>query len=349
MSERVQQRKPLRAKRIKIGTIVEIPVKGGFAYAQYFHKAIFSGDYIRVFKGIFQNQLRDFVDLASQKEQFIISSTIKYDLGDELCKAVSWAPVPESLHQLPLFKVLWGPDYTIGSSPYYWKLKNVETGEMWKVSEETYDRQKVGEILPKEYHHLPSEGITSFECLVDRIELGWTHESDVFGPSYWEIFIKRAQERIEAEQTNTLPSKTISTIKHIDSPRPNPIEKPLIKLLTRMDSIMEKHEELGDTEVREQLHDAIWNAFIHANADYVLPEGFGMFTKTGNKRVRSALATFLPKATELALKGNLDSAELRLAAFQDIEAASENGSTYDDYFGDYPCPMNVHNLENNEL
>jgi len=118
------------------------------------------------------------------------------------------------------------------------------------------------------------------------------------------------------------------------SPRPNPIAVSLKKLLTRLDGIMEKHEEVQDTDVREQLHEAVQNAFVLETADYGLPEEFGMFTKAGNKRVRSALAAFLPKAVELATKAGLSSESLRLAAFQDIEVTSENGSTYDDYFGD---------------
>ena len=64
---------------------------------------------------------------------------------------------------------------------------------------------------------------------------------------------------------------------------------------------------------------------------------FKMFTKSGDKRVRSALKTFLTKAAALAAKAGLCSAQDRLAAFQDIEVTSENGSTYDDYFGDCPC------------
>jgi len=333
--ERMQQRPPPRAKRIKIGTIVEIPVKGGVAYLQYYYKTAHHS-FVRVLKGIFQRRLKDFTVLANQQEQFITSSLIEYDIGDGLCEIVGWAPIPERLSELPLFKVLSGPGLDTFSGPYYWKLWNVKNGKSWKVGGETYERKKAGEILPVEYHSLPSPDFGSLECIVDRIELGWTHESDVFGPSYSEIYRQRIQERIAAEKASAPPSspEPISTIERLDSPRPNPIEKPLKTLLTRLDNIMAKHKELGDTDVREQLHEVIQNAFVQLQTDYVLPKGFGMFTKTGNKRVHSALVAFLRKATELILKSGLDSNQLRLAAFQDAEVTSENGSTYDEYFGD---------------
>ena len=133
--------------------------------------------------------------------------------------------------------------------------------------------------------------------------------------------------------------KKITEPESTASPRPNPIALPLQKLLTRMDGIMEKYGELQDTDVREQVHDAVFNAFVMAKADYLLPEEFRMFTKTGNKRVHSALVAFLKKAIKIADQENLNPGLSRLVVFQDIEVTSENGSTYDDYFGDRcVCP-----------
>lgn len=337
MPKKEQQCKPLRAKRIKLGAIIEIPVRRGFAYAQYFYKTVSRETYIRIFKGIFQERPKDFIALTNQNEQFITVFPIAHELGDELCRVVGWVPIPERLQKLPLIKQLWGPHY-FPDTPYHWRLRDNETGKSWKVGGETYERQKVGAILPKEYHHLPSNTIMTYESLVDLIERGWTNKSDVFGPSYGEIVQQRIQERLASEKQVTpspLP-RPASILKRILSPRPNPIAGPLQKLLTRMDRIMEKHEELGDTDVREQLHAAVYNAFILAKADYMLPKEFGMFTKTGNRHVRSALATFLTKATNLATKTNWEPGMPRLVAFQDIDMTSENGSTYDVYFGDHP-------------
>jgi len=155
------------------------------------------------------------------------------------------------------------------------------------------------------------------------------------GHGFIEIVISKKLHNIPSSQVSPQVPPTDSPIaKRLESPRPNPIAELLKKLLTRLDGVMEKHEEVQDTDIREQLHEAMYNAFVLAKADYELPEEFGMFTKTGNKRVLSALAAFLPKATVLAAKAGINPGPLRLAAFQDIEVTSENGSTYDDYFGD---------------
>jgi len=330
-----------RAKRLKIGTIVEFEVSEGLAYVQYFHKATYSGHCIRVFKGIYQERPADFATHASQMEQLMTFYPITNGIAYELCEVVGWAPVPERLRELPLFKVLWGPDCTLGPSPYRWKLMNAETGKSWRVGGETDDRQKVREILPEEYHHLPTWCINCYSTLLDAIELGWTNESDIF-EDFWEARnrLPRAQEymRVAAEieaAKSPKKKKTVAT-ERPDPPRPNPIAELLKKLLTRMDGIMEKHDELQDTDVRDQVHEAVFDAFVLAKADYELPEEFGMSTKAGNKRVRSALAAFLTKATSVATKANLNPGPPRLAAFQDIEVTSDNGSTYDDYFGDRP-------------
>ncbi len=326
--EKPQRQRP-KAKRIKIGAIVEFAVKGGFAYAQYIHKATYSGPCIRIFKGIYPERLVDPVALANQKEQLITFYPITSRHNEGFYEVVGWAPVPEHLQELPLFKSLWDPSIPFITS-YFWRLVNGETGESWRVGDKTSDRQKVSEILPEEYHHLPTWCICCKESLIDRIELGWTHETDVFGPTYAEFCQQRAQKEAAAAP----PPKAKSVSERLPSPRPNPIEKSLQKLLNRLDGIMEKHEEVQDTDVREQLHEAMYNAFVLAKADYELPEEFGMYTKTGNKSVRSALATFLKKANDMAAKAGLDSEQIRLAAFQDIDVTSENGSTYDEYFGE---------------
>lgn len=334
MEKNDQQSKPLGTKRIKLGAIIEIPVQSGLAYVQYFYKTASSETYIRVFNEKFQNRPKNFVALANQNEQFITISPIAYDLGDELCRVVGWAPIPERLQKLPLIKQLWGP-HLLPNTPYHWRIRDNETGRSWKVGGETYERHEVGDILPEEYHHLPSNTIMVYESLVDFIECGWTNESDVFGPSYGEIVRQKIQERIVSErQIMMVPSLNPLKVERLFPPRPNPIAEPLRFFLTYLDGIMEKHEELQDTNVRERLHEAVLNAFIRAEADYVLPEEFGMFTRVGNKRVRSALAVFLKKATVLAAKADLAPGLPRLAAFQDGDVTSKHGSTYDEYFGD---------------
>ena len=61
----------------------------------------------------------------------------------------------------------------------------------------------------------------------------------------------------------------------------------LKQLVDDLDNVFEEHEELGDTDVREQMYEAISKSFIVPQAGYVLPAEFGMFSDDGNKKVQS--------------------------------------------------------------
>jgi hypothetical protein len=103
----------------------------------------------------------------------------------------------------------------------------------------------------------------------------------------------------------------------------------LKRLLDQFDKISERHEEIHDAEVRELLYEAIYHGFIVRTPDYSLPNTFGMFERTGNTSVRSALSKFVQQALELDLGAPAD----RFAAFQDASVTSKAGTSYDDYFG----------------
>jgi hypothetical protein len=110
--------------------------------------------------------------------------------------------------------------------------------------------------------------------------------------------------------------------------------KPILRrLLDRLDAIAEQHEEVGDTDVREAMSDAVFDGFLRRVAGFELPERFAMFSKEGDRLVRQALAEFLPAANRHAGEAGLASFHERLTAFQDSAVQSAAGSYYDDYFG----------------
>jgi hypothetical protein len=104
----------------------------------------------------------------------------------------------------------------------------------------------------------------------------------------------------------------------------------LAKLLERLDAISEAHDEVRDTDVREQMSAAVYHGFIVQTPAYVLPEKFGMFDSAGDVAVRAALAEFLAAARSAALR----TPEERFRAFQNVTVRSKAGSSYDEYFGD---------------
>lgn len=118
------------------------------------------------------------------------------------------------------------------------------------------------------------------------------------------------------------------------------MEELLRQLLNRLEEIGRDHEELYDTDCREQMSDAVMSSFVRATNDLALPDTFGLYTAGANTAVREALSAYIDlarsKATDLGLHGFHD----RLAAFQNQQVTSdEQGNFYDDYFG-YSDPKN---------
>lgn len=103
----------------------------------------------------------------------------------------------------------------------------------------------------------------------------------------------------------------------------------LHRLLNRLDEIARDHEDVGDTDVREQIYEAIYHGFIIQTPGYALPATFGMFQPAGDVAVRTALLEFIRSACAL----NIPTPEQRFAVFQDPSVRSNAGNPYDEYFG----------------
>jgi hypothetical protein len=111
------------------------------------------------------------------------------------------------------------------------------------------------------------------------------------------------------------------------------IKKALKQMLAALDKIYSKHDELGDTDVREQIYEAVYKGFIQPQLGYALPEKFGMFSDKGNDLVRTALQGFLTHPEVVAASRALKTPEDRFAAFQDSDAKTTEGNNYIEYFG----------------
>lgn len=111
------------------------------------------------------------------------------------------------------------------------------------------------------------------------------------------------------------------------------MKKALKILLDALEAVFEEHEEVGDTDVKQSMYEAVHAGFIVPQPGYILPTEFRMFSGEGNKKVRAALQDFLKQPDVLAASKSLKTAEARLAAFQDGEVESREGNTYDFYFG----------------
>lgn len=111
------------------------------------------------------------------------------------------------------------------------------------------------------------------------------------------------------------------------------LERALRQLLDALDTVSQRHEEVHDTDVREQLWDAVFKRFITPQAGYQMPQRLGMFSEAGNAAVRAALEAFFNHADVVAAQRSLASAQERLNAFQNDDIQTDAGHTYEDYFG----------------
>jgi hypothetical protein len=111
------------------------------------------------------------------------------------------------------------------------------------------------------------------------------------------------------------------------------MKKAVKQLLNALDKLGEGgHDEVMDTDVREQMSDALHKTLVEPQPDYQLPEEFGMFSPEGNKKVKAALSKFFAHPEFVEAK-KLPTPKARLDAFQDVEVESDGGNTLDEYFG----------------
>jgi len=107
----------------------------------------------------------------------------------------------------------------------------------------------------------------------------------------------------------------------------------LVELLGALEAVGADHEELYDTECREQLCDAAWRAFIEPEDGYELPRSFGLYAPQADVTVRAALARYVERAGARAVELALD-AEGRLDALRNDEVETDGERQYyDDFFG----------------
>ncbi|MBC8106278.1 MAG: hypothetical protein H7Z14_06780 [Anaerolineae bacterium] len=113
----------------------------------------------------------------------------------------------------------------------------------------------------------------------------------------------------------------------------SPLAKHVRRLLDDLDAIASAHEEVSDTDVREQMWSAMRRVFFAPEVGFEIPDVFGMFSTGGNRSVRDVLNRFVDAAKPAAEKAGLRNPQQRLEAFQDSRVESQSGSRYDDYFG----------------
>jgi hypothetical protein len=147
----------------KIGDIVEIATKRGFAYAQFTHKHKMYGALLRLLPGFYDHRPADLARLASSGTKFVTFFPLGAAVNRGIVEVVGNMAVPDEAKPFPLFRA-GTPDRD---------TKKVNTWWLWD-GEKAW---RVGELTPEQMK-LPIRGIWNDTALVERLESDWLPENN---------------------------------------------------------------------------------------------------------------------------------------------------------------------------
>lgn len=151
------------AKQVQINDIVEIPTAKGLRYAQFSHRHPRYGALLRILPGSFESRPSDFSELVRQPESFVTFFPIQSAVSRNIVQVVASYPVPSFAKPFPLFRCgVIVPETGKVKEWWFW-----DGEKEWKVGNLTTEQRK-----------LPLRGIWNDTLLVERLETGWTPESD---------------------------------------------------------------------------------------------------------------------------------------------------------------------------
>jgi hypothetical protein len=150
-------------KRIKLGDVIEVQTKSGLAYAQYALKKEQWGALLRILPGLFEQRPPDLCELVKAKERFVTFFPLQAAINRKIFDAVGNCDVPEWAQRLPLFR----------AAGYVDKLGKVHDWWLWNG-----EREWRIERLSEDQAKLPMRSVWNDTLLIQRIEEGWTPETD---------------------------------------------------------------------------------------------------------------------------------------------------------------------------
>jgi hypothetical protein len=150
-------------KRPQIGDVIEIPTSKGLAYAQYTHQHPTHGGLIRVFDILFESRPNGFSELVNGAVRFSTFFPVAAAIKRGIFKVVGHENVIPQNQAFPIFRNGVGDPQT----------KKVAVWWFWDGQKDW----KVGEITPAQ-RKMPIVGVWNDTLLVERIERGWTPETD---------------------------------------------------------------------------------------------------------------------------------------------------------------------------
>lgn len=149
--------------KIKIGDVVEIKTSKGLAYAQYTHKHKQYGALLRVFDGFYSHRPTIFTDIVNVRPKFSCFFPLTAAVDRNIVSIAGNVNVSNDMQVFPTFRA-----GVVDPS-----TKKVATWWLWDGEEEW----RIGS-LSENQRQLPIRGVWNDTFLIERIESGWTPETD---------------------------------------------------------------------------------------------------------------------------------------------------------------------------
>ena len=116
------------------------------------------------------------------------------------------------------------------------------------------------------------------------------------------------------------------------------------RLFDTLEEIGDAHEELYDTDVREQLAETLDFAFVSGHRLPSTRLSYGMFSVKGDVMVADAVLTFLKEALPAAAAEGIAVGVARHSALQDASIVTNRQQHYDSFIGHSDSPLNCKEL-----
>ncbi len=142
--------------RFTLGTVVEVSLEHGLAYAQYVARHKLYGPFIRVIDSVTSRPRNDLEQLVQEPTRFFTSLVWDKFVPPEFARLVGRAPVPEEFRKVPLLRGRYG----MQSKPSRWYL--------WNEAKATEIHELTSEFL-----ELSLNELWNVALLRERIASGW--------------------------------------------------------------------------------------------------------------------------------------------------------------------------------
>ncbi len=152
-------------KRPRIGDIVEIVTGKGLGYAQYSHKHPVYGYLLRVFKPVFGARPGDFKALILEEPGFLTFFPLSAAVNRGLVTIAGHEDLPLSAQPFPIFR----------SGLINARTRQVDAWWLWNG-----EKERRIDTLSCDQYRLPIREIINDTLLIERIETGWTPETDPY-------------------------------------------------------------------------------------------------------------------------------------------------------------------------